>query len=430
MTRPTITLCLLAALHLACGGVEPVGDGIAPAIDAGASAAATRWPGFGGPDGNFRVRADGLADAWPEGGPPELWRHPLGPGFSTIVLDAGRLYVTSRDGDDDVIQARSPVDGSVVWERRYDSPATEDHAVEFGTGPNASPLIHEGRLFTLSYAGALHAFDAAGGEPLWSRHLIDDFHGANLDFGFSASPIVLDGKLIVLAGGKEQGALALDPASGEVLWRGSPSSVSYATPIVIDLEGQEQLVYFSADSIIGIDPTDGTRLWDFPVLNQYRNNSTGPQWGTDDLLWVATQLEGGTRALRLTRDGGTTLVEEVWVSNKMSVHFWNTMRLGDAVFASVGGNGSILAAIDLTDGDVLWRQRGFEKVNFVHAGDKTILLDAGGKLALARLSAEGIEILAEAKISDETTWTAPTLVDGILYFRDPQTIRAFDLRAR
>jgi hypothetical protein len=131
----------------------------------------------------------------------------------------------------------------------------------------------------------------------------------------------------------------------------------------------------------------------------------------------------------LTRSGEGTVVEEIWSSEKMSVRFWNSLRLGDAVFVSIGGNGSIIAAIDLNDGEVLWRQRGFEKVNFVHAGDKTILLDAEGKLALARLSLDGIEILSEATIADETTWSAPTLVGTTLYFRDQSSIRAFDLAA-
>jgi hypothetical protein len=112
------------------------------------------------------------------------------------------------------------------------------------------------------------------------------------------------------------------------------------------------------------------------------------------------------------------------------VHFWNTLRLGDVVFASIGGNGSILAAIDLTDGDILWRQRGFEKVNLLHTGDTTILLDAGGKLALARLSPQGIEVLSTATIAEETTWTAPTLVDGVLYYRDQSTVRAYDVRVQ
>ncbi|NIM00567.1 MAG: PQQ-binding-like beta-propeller repeat protein [Acidobacteria bacterium] len=421
--------CCLALVALACGSTDPVGDGLPPSTEEGATPAATQWPGFGGPAGDFRVRASGIADGWPEGGPVERWSHPLGAGYSTISVLDGLLYVTSREADQDIVQARNTSDGTVVWEQRYDAPARDGQTVDFGTGPNASPLVDGERVFTLSFAGDLYAFDRTTGDLLWRRQLLDDFGAELLDFGFSASPIFHEGKLIVLAGGEQQGALALDPASGDVIWKGSPSSVSYSTPIVIDVDGQRQLVYFSADKIIGLDVADGSRLWDFPVLNQYRNNSTAPVWGTGNLLWVPTQLDGGTRVLRLTRDGGETRVEEVWSSTKMSVHFWNTLRLGDAVFASIGGNGSIVAAIDLTDGEILWRQRGFEKVNFVHAGDKTILLDAKGKLALARLSPENVEILAEATIANETTWSAPTLVGTTLYYRDQSSVRAFDLGA-
>jgi len=425
------TLLFFAALvvAIACSADEPRGDAQPPSMENGVTEAAMQWPGFGGPFGNFRIASEGLADRWPEDGPVELWSHPLGAGYSTISLYDELLYVTSREDQQDVIQARRITDGTVVWEQRYEAPPREGQTVDFGMGPNASPQIHGEWVFTLSFGGELHAFERLTGEPLWSRQLLDEFGAELLDFGFSASPIVHDDKLLVLAGGEQQGALALDPASGSVIWKGPPSSVSYSTPVVIEVGGQEQLVYFSADQIIGLDITDGTRVWDFPVVNQYRNNSTAPVWGSNDLLWVPTQLDGGTRVLRLTREAGNTLVEEVWSSAKMSVHFWNTLRLGDAVFASIGGNGSIMAAIDLTDGEVLWRQRGFEKVNFVHAGDKTILLDAGGKLALVRLSLEGIEILSEATIAEETTWSAPTLVGTTLYYRDQSSIRAFDLGA-
>ncbi len=428
MKRSPFILAMLV-LTIGCSADEPVGDGVPPTTVGRAATAATQWPGFGGPTGNFRVEASGLADRWPAAGPVERWNHPLGAGYSTISVYEDLLYVTSRDGDQDVVQARDVSDGLVVWEQRYDAPAREGHAVDFGTGPNASPRVHGKWVFTLSYSGALHAFDRENGEPVWDRHLLDDFAAELLDFGFCASPIVHDDKLIVLVGGQQQGAVAFDPGTGSVIWSGAPSSVSYSTPIVIEVDGQEQLVYFSADQIIGLDVANGARLWDFPVVNQYRSNSTGPVWGASNLLWVPTHLDGGTRVLRLTRSGEQTLVEEVWSSSKMSVRFWNTLRLGDAVFASIGGNGSIVAAIDLTDGEVLWRQRGFEKVNFVHAGDKTILLDAEGKLALARLSLDGVEILSEATITDETTWTAPTLVGTTLYFRDQTSIRAFDLGA-
>jgi hypothetical protein len=188
-----------------------------------------------------------------------------------------------------------------------------------------------------------------------------------------------------------------------------------------------QLIYFSADEIIGLNAGNGVRLWSFPVVNQYRNNATPPLWGDDGLLWVATQLDGGTRALRLTREGEATKVGEVWSSNQLSVHFWNTLRLGDHVYASIGSNASILAGVDVRTGETLWRERGFEQVNFVHAEEVTVMLDANGQLALPRLSPGGIEVLAWTELVEGPAWTAPTLVGTRLYLRNKPSILAVDL---
>jgi hypothetical protein len=203
--------------------------------------------------------------------------------------------------------------------------------------------------------------------------------------------------------------------------------VSYATPIVIDVAGQVQLVYFSSDEIISLDARSHEKLWSFPVLNQYSNNATGPLWGDDGLLWVATQLDGGTRALRLTRNGDTTDVEEVWVSQNLSIHYWNTLRLDGHAYLSVGGNGSVKVGVDLSTGEILWRERGFEKANLVHTGDWTLLLDANGQLALLDLRPDGVTIQAQARILEGPTWTVPTLLGSKLYVRDKQTIRALEL---
>jgi outer membrane protein assembly factor BamB len=334
-----------------------------------------------------------------------------------------------RDGDTEVAIALRSDDGETLWEHRYDAPARDGHVIQFGTGPNATPLLMDDHVITLGYAGALICLDRASGEVVWSHSLLDEFGGEILEFGYSASPISHDGTVVVLVGGERFGALALDPSDGTIAWATSPSSVSYATPIVIDLEGQDQLVYFTADEIVGAEVGSGEKLWSYPVVNQYRNNATGPLWGLDRRLWVATQLDGGTRVLRLERGDGGTSVDESWSSDQLSVHFWNTLRIDDTVYASVGGNGSVLAAVDVTSGEILWRERGFEKVNFLHTFDRTVLLDADGHLALAALSPEGIEIRSQARILEGPSWTAPTLFGTTLFVRDRETIRALDLGA-
>jgi len=388
---------------------------------------AMAWPGWGGPSGDFTLAGADLADRWPIDGPRTLWNRTLGEGYSAILVDGETLYTMYRVDEAEVVIAMNSDAGQTLWEYRYEAPARDGHVVQFGRGPNATPLLMGDRIVTLGYEGALKCLDTEDGEVLWSHSLLDDLGGEVLEFGYAASPISYGGNVVVLVGGERYGAVAFDPSDGSIAWSTPPTSVSYATPIVIEVDGQDQLVYFTAEEIVGVEAGVGTALWSFPVVNQYRNNATGPVWGSDGLLWVATQLDGGTRVLRLERIDGTTRVEEAWTSDQMSIHFWNTLRIDDTVYASVGGNGSVLIGVDVTSGKVLWRQRGFEKVNFIQAGDRSLLLDANGHLALVRLSREGIEIDAEVRIAEGPTWTAPTLVGSTLYVRDKKSVRAFDL---
>jgi outer membrane protein assembly factor BamB len=423
-----LLLGALAGILVGCGG--PPEDFSVDRDSQGSFPGEGEWPGWpqwGGPNRNFQVEVEGLAESWPVDGPPLIWSRELGEGYSAIVAAGGALFTMFRDGDADVVVALRTDDGSVIWEHSYDAPTSEESQTQFGEGPNATPLVVGDRLITLGYTGVLNALDLTTGEVLWSRHLIDDLDGQVLDFGYSASPVLHEGKVLVLVGGETQAVVALDPEDGSVVWASGPGSVSYATPLVIDVDGQQQLVYHSADEVIGLDVANGERLWDRPCVNQYRNNATGVLWGKDNVLLVATQLDGGTRAYRLKQSDGVTEVEELWSSNQISIHFWNTLRLGDVVYASVGGQASTFAAVDVASGDILWRQRGFTQANLVHAGERTILLDADGELALLELTPEAGTVISQAKIANDTTWTAPTLIGTRLYVRDKKSIRALEL---
>ena len=422
--RPELPILLL--LSLAAPGCQAPADGPAADPEVVEEATNASWRQWGGPRGDFQVAGVDLAANWPEGGPPELWSRALGKGYSAVTADAGVLYTMYRRGDDEIAVALDAATGDTIWEHAYTAKTRKENAVQFGEGPNATPLILDDRIVTLGYTGMLHCLSRDDGAVLWSHDLILDHGGELLTFGYSASPMLHDGQVIVLAGG-EQGAMALDPDDGSVIWKSAAGTVSYATPMAIEVDGTEQIIFFTADAIVGVAAGDGTELWSHPVVNQYENNSTGAIWGEDNLLWVPTQMDGGTRVLRLSSDGQTTTAEEVWSSNKISIHFWNSVRLGDHVFGSIGGNASILAAIDIRTGEVAWRERGFQQANLIAAGDQTVLLDETGQLALLHLSPDGVSIGAQAKIIDEQAWTTPTLVGTTLYVRDQSDIRALDL---
>ena len=389
------------------------------------------WPQWGGPSRDFKVVATGLADRWGEKGPKRLWSRELGEGYSSIVARGGKLFTMYRNGDQDVIVSLHADTGKTFWQHTYDAPTyDDDQRLDFGKGPNASPLLVGSRLLTVGFTSILHCVSVGSGQPIWSHDLIKKFGGKIQEFGYSASPLEYQGNVIVLVGGKQHGVMAFNPEDGSVVWGSDPHDISYASPIIINVDGQDQIVFMSSTEVIGLDAANGKTLWRHPCANQYKNNATDPLWGDDNLLWVATQMDGGTRVLKLSQRDGKTGVEQVWFDKKIKIFHWNAVRVGDYVYASIGNNTTLFVAVDIRTGKIAWRKRGFHKAQCVYVGNnKLIFLDESGKLVLAKVSPEGIEIVSTFELTEKVSWTVPTLVDRTLYVRDNKHIMALDLGA-
>ena len=199
----------LAGLTLVgCSAPAPEPEAATAEDDANAAAPRGSWRQWGGPTGDFRLPAAGLAATWPEEGPRVIWNRPLGEGYSAVSADGGTLFTMYRDGDDDVIIALRAADGVTRWEQRYHAPTRPQNTVEFGKGPNATPLVVDNRVVTLGYSGQLNGLDRDTGSMIWSVDLIEDLDGEVLTFGHSASPIAHDGKVLVLVGGDRHGLVA------------------------------------------------------------------------------------------------------------------------------------------------------------------------------------------------------------------------------
>lgn len=411
-----LTLLLCAAAIAQSNGNGEAGGG-----------AGTRWLRWGGPGGDFSVPDSDLAESWPTAGPRELWRRDLGEGDSAIVVDGDRLFTMYRDDGSEVVAALSTANGATLWEHAYPVDV-RGFDLDNGSGPHASPLIVGDRLFTIGFVGDLHAFDKRTGDVLWSVDLWDDLDGTRRPRGYSSSPIRYDDTIIVPVGGSGQALVAFDPADGTVLWRNGDLDNAQATPLIIDVDGQPQLVAFMVDFIAGFDPRDGQLLWRHPHRTDYGLNISTPVWGDDNLLFVSSAYSGGSRALRLRLDDGITRVTEEWYTNRMRLHFGNAIRIGDVMYGANGDFGpSFVTALDMNDGGVLWRDRSFAKASFVRADGKLIVLDEDGVLGLATVTPAGLEVLARAEVFESRSWTVPTLVGTTLYARDLQEIAAFAL---
>ena len=385
------------------------------------------WPQWGGPHGNFMTDSQGLAESWPFGGPPKLWSRDLGEGYSAILEQNGVLYTHYRVGQREIVIALSAESGATLWEHSY-SASTRGWNIDRGAGPHATPAIAGERLFAVGLTGVLHALRRADGAVLWKQDLIGELHGTFRNRGYSSSPIVYGDAVLVPLGGDSNAVVALDQADGSILWRGGDDENSYSSPTLIELGGRRQLVVWGAEEITGLDPGTGAQLWQHHHSTRGAFNISTPLWSDDGLLFVSSAYDGGGRVLKLIAEGDSTRVEELWFSNQMRIHFGTAIRLGDTVYASSGDFGPApMTAVDVHNGEILWRDRSFSKHSMVYADGKLILLDEDGVLGLVKVSTEGMEVLARAQVFDSLAWTVPTLVGTRLYLRNREEIMALEL---
>lgn len=392
---------------------------------------AENWLQWGGPDGDFTVAAGALAEDWPLEGPPQLWKRPLGKGYSSILYKDGRLFTMYRDGDDEIVASLDARTGETLWEHRESPELWPDMTHHFGLGPNGTPLIVGDRIVAIGIAGHLRCLDLASGKLLWERDLPAAFGRRKRveEYGYSGNPLPYDGHVIVLVGGDKHGVVAFDPQDGSTSWKSSAGGISYAQPTITRLAGRDQYVYFSPEGVEALDPATGEALWSFPLEFNNGNHLTPIVPCDDRHLWVGSQFDsGGGRLLELTGEGDSLAAEQLWFDAKLQASHWTMIRRGEVIYGSLGGNRvSFLSAFDWKTGEVVWKKRGYHKAQALFADGKLLFLDERGQLVLGRASPENFEVLAKARVTEAVSWSLPTLVSTTLYLRDQEHILALDL---
>jgi outer membrane protein assembly factor BamB len=409
-----------------------------PAPSARQQAASTAaWPQWGGPNRNFMSDSKGLASRWPASGPKKLWSRALGEGHSAIAAEGGRLYTMYRPlgmlavvrrSQEEVIAALDATTGTTIWEHRYPSPTS---GLDFsqGAGPHATPLIADDRIFAAGSRKELFALNKANGQVGWSHDLIKEYGATAPGRGYTCSPLLYNGTVIVTMGGPGQALAAFNQKTGALAWKAGDLDMSPASPILIDVDGQKQLLYFGGDRVAGFDPANGRMLWSHPHKTDWGLNISTPIWSpADHLLFVSSAYGTGSRVIALHQAGGKTTPAEKWFSGKMRVHFGTAIRIGNYVYGSSGDFGpAFLTAIDVNTGKIAWQDRAFSRAQLLYADGKLVILDEDGALGLATVTPQGMQVLAKAPVLENLAWTTPTLVGTRLYARDRKNIASFEL---
>ena len=391
-----------------------------PAAPAAAETGAG-WPGFRGPHRDAIVPGVRIATNWSASPPVQLWRRPIGPGWSSIAVRGDLLYTQEQRGDDEIVACYNATTGKPVWKHRDAARFWESNA---GAGPRATPTLSNGRVYTFGATGILNALDARNGAVVWSRNAASDTGMKVPGWGFASSPLVVDDAVIVAAAGK---LAAYDLSTGKPRWFGPNGGDGYSSPQMFTIDGVAQILLMSAHGAASVAPADGTLLWEYPWPSNTR--IVQPALASDGgvLMSFGEALGGsGMRRVAVAHGPGGWTAAERWTSNGLKPNFNDFVVHHGHAF---GFDGTILACIDLTDGKRKWKGGRYGSGQLVLLPDQDVLLvlSEEGELALVAAAPDQFTELARFPAIEGKTWNHPALAGDVLLVRNGQEMAAFRL---
>lgn len=422
---------------------------------AGSSALAMDWPQWLGAKRDGVWRETGLVAAFPSGGPPVLWRVPLGRGYSGPAVADGRVYVMDREPARDAagkplratrqgipgnerVLCLSAADGKQIWKHEYDCP----YQISYPSGPRTTPLVAGGWVYTLGAMGDLYCLDARTGAPRWSKNLRREYQADPPVWGWSASPL-LDGDLLyTLAGGEGSAVVALHKDTGKEVWRALTSQeVCYSPPMIYEAGGKRQLFIWLSEALYSLDPATGKVYWTqtYPASGSPErpavNIATVRRLG--DLLFL-TSAYHGPMMLKLAADRPAATVLWHGKSRRMDkpdgLHsLMSTPVLKDGYVYGVCAMGE-LRCLEAATGKELWHTyaaTGGQRTDcgtafLVPQGDRFVLFNDQGDLILAELTPRGYHEISRAHILDgveaargrDVVWSHPAFAHRCVFARN------------
>jgi outer membrane protein assembly factor BamB len=356
---------------------------------------------------------------WPET-LTRRWKVDVGEGYATPLVVGGTVYTFTRRDEHEVMTAIDAATGKERWHTGYLAPYTASKpAARHGAGPKATPLFHDGRLYTLGVSGIVAAFDAANGKLLWRTPPPAE----PPFFGAASSPLGERGLVIVHPG--NYGPLtAFDARTGAVKWTAGAGGF-FASPIAVTLEGVRQIVTMTQSHVIGVSAADGTLLWEYPF--------PGANGGPTPVLYGGTIIVSGvnahTAAFTPARRDGRWVAGTVWETKDVAMYVSTPVVIGDTLFGLSHRSSGQFFAVDARSGKVLWLGQPREAANtaIAKADDLLFLLNDDAELIVANSSRAAFAPLKRYIVADSATWAQPAISGNRLFIKDLSSLALWTL---
>ncbi|MFN5314415.1 MAG: PQQ-binding-like beta-propeller repeat protein [Planctomyces sp.] len=392
----------------------------APATEA----APAEWPQYRGPAGDGAAPGGPTNPDWTTKPPAIVWQIDVGPAWSSFAFSHGRLLTQEQRGDAEYVSCYSADTGELIWSHADKSRFVE---VVSGAGPRSTPAVHGGRVYAIGGRGLFNCLSETDGSLLWQHDFVTEYQASVPMWGFSGSPIVVDGLVVVFAGGAgDKGLVALNADTGELVWSLASGGMNYTTPRLLTLAGQRCLLFGDGSGIRGMEPATGKVLFQYKPQGWENAPMVDLQQLAPDSLLTALGDGAGLQRIDVAFTDGKWKFTERWTTKKLRPSFNDSLIHKGAVY---GFNQAVFSCIDAETGERRWQggRYGFGQAILLPESDCILVAAENGDAVLLKATPDKLQELGRIPTLNDKTWNHPIVVGNRAWLRNGRTAVCLDL---
>lgn len=397
------------------------------------------WPDWRGINRDAAWNETGIVEKFDSDVIQQKWSVPIGSGYSGPTVSNGKVYITDlieKPVQTEGVLCFDEQTGKKIWEFRYECDYV---GVGYPAGPRASVVIQENKAYSLGTMGNLFCFNAENGEVLWQKDLNKEYEIRMPIWGIAATPLIVDNKIILqLSGSNNACVVAFDKDSGKEIWRNLEDVAAYSAPVLIEKNGKRVVVFWTEDSLCGLNPETGEVYWQHPWKVGSGMAISTPVLYRDHIF--VSCFYSGSLLIKLGDDYTTS--EKVWQRSGESerktdaLHcVMNTPVIIDDYIYGVDSYGE-LRCLEFASGNRIWEdlsavnKNRWANIHFIQNGNKTWMFNEHGELIISELSPNGFKEISRAKLIEPTkkqlprgvTWTHPAFANKHVFVRNDKEL--------
>jgi outer membrane protein assembly factor BamB len=380
------------------------------------------WPQWRGTNRDGKVTGFKAPKAWPQQ-LAHAWKVAVGLGDATPALVKDRLYVFTKTGDNEVLQCLDASTGKKIWQSDgYPATVVTGPAASH-PGPRSSPAVSEGKVVTVGVAGDIACYEASTGKLIWRN---EEFKGSVPQFFTGMSPLISGGVCYANLGGPQNGQfVAFDLSSGAIKWKTAGEGPSYASPMLLTVDGSKQIIFQSQTKLVSLNTSDGKVLWEYPTPIGTGRVQIASSPVIDQNRVYFTGLNNGVNAIEIKKQGNEFTVNKLWTNPDFSTAYC-TPILKDGFLYAFANNGRLFC-VNAANGQTGWSDdRAFQNFgSLVDAGSVIIALSSNSNMVVLKPDGQKMDQVMQTKVSDNTIYSHPVVSGNRIYIKDNDSLISY-----